>query len=254
MADKEVGSLKRRIYKLFYKWLNVKPIAISSRVQKSFWDVYRLDDLEVPVIANGIDLGKCKRKVYIEDASSAVQVLHIGSFKKAKNHIGLIDSFRIVHEKNPNIVLNLIGAGHLEEMTRKRVEQLGLVEHVVFWGSKDDVFSYLEEADIFVLPSLWEGMPISLIEAMGTGVAIVATNVGGIPDMLENEVTALLVDVDEFEIADAILRLAENFELRERLGSNARSRSANFSAETMAMSYLKVYNESLEEKFSARRK
>ena len=103
------------------------------------------------------------------------------------------------------------------------------------------VYPYLHEADIFVLPSHWEGMPITLIDAMATGLPIVATNVGGIPDMLKNNATAILVDVNEHQVAEAIMKLALDMNLRKTLGCAARMKARDFSVHEMKDRYIHVY-------------
>lgn len=241
IADKEVSLARQRIYDIYYKFLKVKPVAISSMIRESFQKVYKWSGENIPLINNGIDLNKCISKVHELDSSKHIKIIHIGSFKEAKNHLGLIDSFNIVHKKNANTILELIGNGQLEADVRKRVNELGLANYVVFLGVKEDVFSYLSESDIFVLPSLWEGMPISLIEAMGTALPIVATKVGGIPDMIEDRVNGLLVNIDVNEIAQAMLELADSYELRKQLGENAQKSSEQYSARNMTLKYLKLY-------------
>jgi len=99
----------------------------------------------------------------------------------------------------------------------------------------------LHEADVFTLPSVYEGIPMTLIEAMGTGLPIVATAVGGVPDMLSDKETALLTAVDENEIAKAFIELHENEALRRKLGENARAASGRFSSDVMAKAYISVY-------------
>ena len=145
------------------------------------------------------------------------------------------------HKEYPNSCLQLIGDGALRSEIEKLVAENDLMDNVQFLGLQDNVYGYLQQADIFTLPSTVEGMPITLIEAMGTGLPIVATRVGGIPDMLTDGEDALLTDVDSEQIAKAWMKLAEDKELRERLGKNALRRSVQYSAETMAEKYLEVF-------------
>jgi glycosyltransferase involved in cell wall biosynthesis len=240
IAKKEVGWLKRKVNKFFYKFCSLIPVAISPAVQESVISEYGLLTKKIPLIYNGVDIKKCiPKKSYI--GNKIQTIIHIGSFKEAKNHLGLLESFKIVHDHAPNTLLKLIGIGDLENSIEEKVKELDLEMDVEFLGLKSNVYPYLSESDIFVLPSIWEGMPISLIEAMATGLPIVATAVGGVPDMIENKVTGILVSTDNEQIARALLLLINDCNLREKLGIAARNVSKVFSSKEMASNYAKLY-------------
>lgn len=205
---------------------------------------YKLPKDRIPMIYNGLNLEKYLPKIEYTAKNNSINILHIGRFEKQKNHIGLIESFKIVHDREPKAVLTLVGTGDLENEIFGLVKELNLEKSVIFAGVQSEVYKFYNQADIFVLPSLWEGMPITLIEAMASGVPIVATKVGGIPDMVEHKQTALLVDIDENKIAQAILDLIENNELREKIGQNAKKKAVEFSSRIMKEEYLKVYRNS----------
>ena len=243
IAEKEARQSLRKINNVFYKLCKVIPVAISPTVKKSIIREYKLLNNQVPMIYNGIDLTKCIVKKEYKNESGIITILHIGRFAKQKNHICLIESFKLVHDKVPNTVLKLIGGGDLEEEIRYKVKELGLEDSVQFLGLQANVYPYLNEADIFVLPSLWEGMPITLIEAMATGLPVVATGVGGVPDIIHNNVTGLVVDVDREQIAETLLKLIDDQNLREKLGKAARFSANQFSAKIMAKKYAELYNE-----------
>jgi glycosyltransferase involved in cell wall biosynthesis len=115
------------------------------------------------------------------------------------------------------------------------------LEHAVkFLGEQSDVYGYLHRADVFTLPSTYEGMPMTLIEAMGTGLPIVATNVGGIPDMLDAE-SALMVPVNTDAIAAAFEQYYKDSNLRRQHGKRARESSHKFGAAIMAENYERIY-------------
>lgn len=245
VADKELSRIDKILAKRFYKKHGVVPVALSEMVQETVKNVYKLPLDLVPIIVNGINLSKCLKK---SDYSfgDTIKVLHIGRFSPEKNHKGLIDAFEIFHKVFPNTTLNLVGDGNTLEETKEYALEKGLKDAVCFLGMKDNVYEYINQADIFVLSSLYEGMPMTLIEAMGTGVPIVATNVGGVPNMLTNEKNALLTSVNAEEIAKALIAISKDYELRQNLGVNALARSKDFSAEKMAVEYLKIYQRGLE--------
>ena len=240
IAQKEGGKFSQKLNKFFFKHANVVPVALSELVQETIQQEYKMSKDKIPVILNGIDLSKCKPKADYA-INDTIKILHIGRFCEVKNHKGLVHAFEIFHRKYPNSILQLIGDGELRGEIQSFVDEAGLTECVEFLGLQDNVYGYLHGADIFTLPSLYEGIPMTLIEAMATGLPIVAANVGGIPDMLVNGESGILVDVDSEKIADAFLRLANDELLREKLGAKAKTDSVKFSAETMAGKYLEIY-------------
>lgn len=240
LAGKENGRLGRFFNKCFFKINKVVPVALSPLVQESISKEYGIKKEKIPVVFNGIDLSKCLEK---QDYTlgEKITILHIGRFMEPKNHLGLIEAFCAFYAKHPNSRLQLIGDGEKRETIEKTVVDRGLSNAVEFLGLQDNVYGYLHNADIFILPSLYEGIPMTLVEAMGTGLPIVATNVGGIPDMVKNNESAILTSFDCQEIVDALVKLSDNIELRKTLGTNALIRSKAFSSKEMASQYIKVY-------------
>lgn len=113
----------------------------------------------------------------------------------------------------------------------------------MFKGVSSNIYNELNNSDIFILPSKWEGVPISIIEAMGTGLPIIASNVGGISDMIINGQQGILIDPNTNELTEALLRLIDDFDLRKEIGINAKKMSIEFSVQTMSQKYLKLYKE-----------
>lgn len=239
VADREAeGGAQKFINKTYFSLGWSRPVALSGLVQKTIEEFYGLPESKVPVVYNGIDLSRCiPRECY----KKGLTFLHIGRFNEQKNHEGMLRIFKRLHDSRPDCRLQLLGDGELWEDMRALVKELGMENCVEFCGAQGDVYPYLNRADVFILPSRYEGMPMTLIEAMGTALPIAATAVGGVPDMLENEVSALLTGQEADEILASWERLAEDAALRRRLGENARRASVRFSAETMAEQYLKLY-------------
>lgn len=240
IAEKEVGYSARKLSKIFYKYFSVIPVALSEAIQKTIINEYGIKKRNVPVIFNGINLEKCILKInYSSDQTFSI--LHIGRFSEAKNHFELLKAFKIFNDKYPNSVLNLIGDGELKEKIEDYVKNNHLEKFVKFLGLQSNVYPFLNKADIFTLPSKYEGIPMTLIEAMATGLPIVATEVGGIPDMLKNNESALITKVNVEEVAEAFEKLFLNEELRKKLGKNALKESMRFTSKEMAKKYIFVY-------------
>lgn len=240
MAQKEQGSLGKKVNTFLYRYCGVVPVALSSEVKKSIGEVYGLQESIIPVVYNGIDLSKCIRKNDYE-ANGVFTIVHVGRFMKVKNHKTLIRAFARFAEKKESIRLQLLGEGELLDEMKDYAEKLKVADKVEFLGLQSNVYPYLNKADVFCLPSEYEGVPMTLIEAMGTGLPIVASNVGGIPDMLVNGENALLVEPNYVAVEKAIEKLYNDVEFRIRLGNAAALRSEEFSAKVMASSYIKIY-------------
>lgn len=240
IADKEATKILRIFNKFFFKRFYAVPVALSEIVKDSILTEYKLQPDSVPVVFNGIDLSKCRVKSDYS-LSQTFKIVHVGSYQEVKNHIGLIDAFEQFHKNHPEAELHLIGDGQRRTVIEQLVREKNLSDNVVFYGFQSSVHEFLNQMDIFTLPSIYEGIPMSIIEAMGTGLPIVATNVGGIPNMLTSGESALLTSVDSSEIANAFEELYNDADLRERLGKNALVRSKEFSSEEMARKYLEIY-------------
>ncbi len=241
VADQEAeGRLQKWINTFYFKLGWSVPVALSPEVRSTIVSFYNLPETKVPMIYNGVDLGKCCPKETYTAAEPAV-LLHVGRFNEQKNHRGLLEAFALTLKSHPDCRLQLIGDGDLEQEIRQYAKDLGVGEKVCFLGNQTDVYPFLQAADIFLLPSKFEGMPMTIIEAMGTGLPIVATAVGGVPDMLENKKSGMLVSGDPGEISRAVCELLESEDLRQRLGNAAKEKAKQFSAAYMASAYSEVY-------------
>lgn len=242
IATKETTATAQKLNWIFYHFNHVIPVALSKEIQSTVIERYNLPHQKIPVIYNGIDLKKCIVKNSYK-ANKKIRFLHIGRFSKVKNHLLLIEAFAEVHKKNCNTELVLIGTGELEENIKKKTLEFGLMDSVIFAGLKEDVYPDLNAADVFVLPSLYEGMPMTIIEAMGTGLPVIATNVGGIPSMIKTGENGLLVNADVDALVNAMSRVVVNENLRRTMGVKAREVTETiFSSNIMCNKYYKIYS------------
>ena len=234
----EAGMMNRTFNRFLFKHCHVVPVSLSKEIQKSVVDEYNINFKDTPVIFNGVSMEKCHIK---NDYTGNKKVLHIGRFSKQKNHEVLVKAFSIVVNRGHDVSLYLYGQGELEESIKELVKNLHMDKNIFFCGLTDDVYSVMESTDIFVLPSLFEGMPMTLIEAMGTGMPILASNVGGIPDMIENEKSGLLCEPTVEQVAAGLEKLISSEEDRKLYGQNAVIGSEKFSADMMAKDYYEIY-------------
>ncbi len=244
MASKEVGSTDRKLNSFFYKRLGMYPVSISPVIKETVIEEYGLPAENIGMVYNGIDLSNCIPKMDYSFGEE-INLLHVGRFNYQKNHEGILRAFAKVTERFPNARLNLYGAGELEQRCRELCHELSLDDHVNFCGTTDKIYSVMSKSDMFLLCSNYEGMPITLIETMATGLPIVATPVGGVVDMIEHEKHGLLCECNDDAIADAVIRMLSDRELRGSCGRAAKERSVFFSADNMAEGYIEIYNKLL---------
>ena len=146
----------------------------------------------------------------------------------------LVNAMPAVLQQHPAATLVLIGKGDLEQALRQQAERMGLDRRVRFLGWRDDVADIMPLLDVFVLPSLNEGMGRVLVEAMAAGRPVVASRVGGIPDLVRHGETGLLVAPrDEIGLAESISLLLNTPSMAERMGAMGRLRCREFSLAAM---------------------
>ena len=241
LADREAeGRIQKIINGTYFRKAWSVPVALTPEVQVSVSDFYGLPPERIPVIYNGIDLSRCIPKTTYETGET-VTILHVGRFDVPKNHAGLLEAFRLLRETHPECHLRLVGDGDLRLRMEALAKEKEISDAVEFCGMQSNVYPYLHDADIFTLPSIYEGNPMTIIEAMGTGLPIVASRVGGIPDMIHDGESGILVEPEPRAVCDALARMVEDGALRRRLGENAKAQSRQFSAEHMAEDYLTCY-------------
>jgi len=147
--------------------------------------------------------------------------------EKLKGTMVLMDAFVAAHHSFPHIYLKVAGDGSERRMLKARAEALHVSENYHYAGiytRLEEREAFMQSLDVFVMPSFTEGTPNSIIEAMAHGKPIIASNVGGIPDMVNDESGILVAPGDTVALSEAILRLARDTELRVRMGEAARAR------------------------------
>ncbi len=188
------------------------------------------------LIRNGIDVEKfasARRESTIK--TGAVRIVGtIGRLHIQKGHCFLVEAAARVIENDPSVIFHIVGEGELQRNLEEQIRSLGLQERVKLLGPRTDVPELLAGMDVFVLPSLWEGLPLVLLEAMAAGKPIVTTAVDGVKEVITNEEALLVPPRDPERLADAILQVLHDPGLARRLGENAFRRvRSEFNVEAM---------------------
>jgi glycosyltransferase involved in cell wall biosynthesis len=146
----------------------------------------------------------------------------------------LLAAMPAILAQHPDTFALVVGEGYLRPELEAQAQALGVAERVLLVGYRQNVVEYLRAFDLFVLPSLFEGMPLSILEAMGAGLPVIATAVDGTPEVVLDGETGLLVPpADPPALAEAVNRLLADRELAARLGQQGRARSDGFSEEAL---------------------
>ncbi len=183
--------------------------------------------------------------------SSSLLILFVARFTKQKQPLSMINAFAEALQQKPELHLLMVGDGDEKKEALQLVSKLNIESHVHFLPFRSDVPDLLAAADIFVLPSLWEGLPIGLLEAMSMGKPVIATSVDGTKEVITNGQNGLLIETQDLvaNLSQAIVKLAENESLRNQLSKNVlQTIKADFNAESMTRKIEKIYEDLTYEK------
>jgi glycosyltransferase involved in cell wall biosynthesis len=232
---------------------------VSEAGRLRYIQVGAVPSSKILYIPNGIDTARFqpnpKARQVVRDAlgcpKEAFVWLTVGRLEPVKNHLELLRAFREVAAVNPHARLLIAGQGPLQAATEQRITELGLAERVRLLGVRRDIPDLLNAADAFVLPSLWEGMPLTLLEASATALPIVATDVGGNAEVVLEGKTGYLVPPKNTDaLAQALLRIMRLSEAdRSAMGQAGRAHVVqNFELEQVVDRWEALYRELLQRK------
>lgn len=235
-------------------------VAVSADLDVWLTDRVRIPESKVMHIPNGIDTANFtvvrnappSRRLLGDIAPpGTILIANVARLDKVKDQHGLLRAFKLLcgQSGEEKVARRLIIVGHGPQRgdLERWIVELGLTESVHLLGNRDDVAALLAECDVFVLSSIAEGMPVTLMEAMAAGLPVVATDVGGVASVVENGVTGTLVPAgDPPALANALSAYIRDGALRRRHGDAGRARAlARFDLDTMVGAYANLYDELL---------
>lgn len=246
-------KLRRR---LAYRWVSRRAtmVAVSQNLKQFIVEQAGVLSDRIKVVYNGVDalphcdrtdVEQCRRELGIPDSDHIVGV--VGNLYPVKGHQYLIGGIRAVLKKCPNTSFVFAGRGQLEPELKDQVHRLGLEKRVHFLGLRQDIPRILAMLDVFVLPSLSEGLSMAILEAMIAGKPVVATQVGGNPELVLNGKTGFLVPPrDSQALASSLVTLLTTKALAAQFAEKGKCRAeGQFSLETMVRAYQALYDECL---------
>lgn len=211
-----------------YAVSKIPDIIACSPAMKSV--LTNLTNSEIHVIPNGVDFENIQN-IQPYKSIKHPSILFVGLLRKVKGVELLLKAIPIILKSLPEVHVYIAGSGEQEIELKRLVKELSIEEQVKFLGfiSKEEKFAYYKSADICVVPSIYEAFGIVLLESMACGKPTVASNVGGIPFIVEDGKTGLLFECgDVRDLAEKIITLLQNKELREKMGEAGKDRAREF--------------------------
>lgn len=243
---------KRRY--MFLEWLLshyiYKVVGVSDHTVENLIKYEKISKEKTVSIMNGIDESLYEIDVKKEEMKKELGIKKCGPviglgvrLTKQKGIIYLLQAMKIILQKIPNISLIIAGSGPLENDLKKATLDMCIQESVYFIGPRLDMNRVLKYLDLYVLPSLWEGLPMVLLEAMAAGCPIVATNVGGNSMAIKHGHNGSLIEAKNVELlASEVIKMLQNEDLRHKYVRNSHEIFREcFSARIMTEKYEKLY-------------
>jgi len=246
--------LRRKAIRRFsFAWTD-RVFAVSRALRTYYVQQLRIAEERIGVIPNGVDTDRFRPQPETHLAarerwrasSSTIVIGTVGRLDPVKDHYTLLKAIDLLLAMGVDVHLVIVGEGPEREALQASIRtQNSCAAKVTFVGETSNVVSYLNSFDIFVLPSLIEGMSNALLEAMSSGIACVASRVGGNSELIEESSSGLLFDAGNAqELADRLKMLALNPQYRQNLGENARKRvEKSFSLHRMLHNYTCLYTD-----------
>jgi len=247
------GKAYAKIDKLLLKKFR-RIVAISDQVKKEILDA-GIPDNKISIIDNGINLLRFEEQFDTKEIRKQFgiplesQVIGtVGRLDLEKGHHILLEAAKIVIQKNPSTFFVIVGDGYLKNDLKSRAEQLKIEDHILLPGIIKEVPKILSVFDVFVLPSLTEGLPMALLEAMAAKKPVIASRVGAIPKVIiDNETGILIKPGNANELSKAVIDLLQDKFKADLITKNAYNKIVQeFSSSRMAKQYINIYENMLE--------
>lgn len=242
---------KNRLSYWKYNHKNIKSIiCVSAAIQKVIAPTIK-DKKKLCVVHSGIDLARFKfqdsaiLKQEYQIQEGQLLIANVAAIAGHKDYFTFVDTIEILLKKEIPLTAFIIGGDGGEQADIEQyIAQKNLQQHIILTGFRKDIPAILPEMDVFLFTSKEEGLGTSVLDAFACAVPVVATDAGGISEMVEHEKTGLLANIgDAASLAKHILRLQNEPSIKEQLTQNAQQRLQAFSKEKMGAKILSIYQE-----------
>lgn len=250
-SNNEGGITRMILYRLTDRFSDIST-NVSSEAAKALISKKAVSSKKMVVIPNGIDISKftfdpSSREIKRQElnVNNKLMILAVGRFNPAKDYPTLLESISILKKERKDFILCIVGDGPLKDDIIKLAETLDIKKYIKFLGIQRDIPTLMSASDVFVLSSAWEGFGLVVGEAMACERVVVATDCGGVKEVIGNPSNGLLVPPkDSHSLANKLdFALSLNVEEKESFGKKARQHIIdNFSLDANVEAYLKLYN------------
>ena len=248
-----MNGLKKNFFiyleKLLAKWTDVL-ITVSNLNKKKIIDLNIAHENKIKNIYSGIDLSlftnkrndEFRKELNLEN--DHLLLGSVGRLSNQKDPITMIDAFGIISKPFPNAHLALVGDGELKGKILEKIDQLKLNDRIHLTGNKNNPWSVYHSMDLFIMSSIYEGLGRSITEALSCGVPVVCTDVEGVPEIVRDNITGILVrPKDSNKLADAIIRTLNDMETAKKMAEEGRRFvNDNFDVNKMVNDIDSLYN------------
>lgn len=250
----DIPFWKKKIFALFDRSTSVvdkKILSVSHAVKEIMIREAFFARNRISVLHSGIDVsrfknrqrGKVRRELCLPDPVTVIGVVARLSEEKGIGY--LLEAMPHVLERYPNLYLLIAGDGPIKDKLKNLSVHMGLEQNVIFLGYRNDIPEFMTDLDLLVMPSLAEGFPLSLLEGMAVGLPIVATRVGGIPEIITDGREGILVSPsDPLALSNSIIHILEDEPFRKEMIEKDREKvNILFSLEKMLTEMSKIYRQ-----------
>jgi len=250
-----VKKKRELLLRKFLSYMTDKIVAVSDDARNVAINDEKINPEKVVTIFNGIDIDRYqtnidvaskKREIGLSDDDFVIGI--VARLSPEKDHNTLFEAFRIVLDSiNQNVKLVIVGDGILREEFEQKAKSISISNKTIFLGERYDVPELLAIFDLFILSSITEGISLTLLEAMATGLPVVATNAGGNAEIvLDNQTGFIVPPKDPNRMAEAIMTIIKNNDMANQMKERGKDRvSKKFNLETMRDQYEQIYQQTL---------